>query len=128
MNRNIASALAMGTATAAAAIAAAAITCGTAFAESPTIETTPFVSSLSRDEVNAELKVPYPGGNPWAGRYDMFPRTSTTTTSEQAQSAYKMSRDEANALNSEDGGSAYFLKSATRSGANPSATMGGPAR
>jgi hypothetical protein len=58
----------------------------------------------------------------------MFPPTSTTTASEQVRNAYKMSRDEANALNGEDSGSAYFLKSAAPSGANPVATMGGPAR
>jgi hypothetical protein len=128
MNRNIASALAMGTATAAAAFAAAAIASSNAFADDITIDNTPFVSSLSRDEVNAELKVPYSGGNPWSGQYNMFPSTSTTTASEQARGAYKFSRDEANALNGEDSGSAYFLKSASPSGANPAATMGAPAR
>jgi hypothetical protein len=128
MNRNIASALAMGTATAAAAFAVAAIASSNAFADDITIDNTPFVSSLSREEVNAELKVPYPGGNPWSGLYNMFPPTNTATTSEQVRNAYKMSRDEANALNGEDSGSAYFLKSASPSGANPVATMGGPAR
>ncbi len=91
MNRNIASALAMGTATAVAALAAAVMTCGNAFADDITIESTPFVSSLSRDEVNAELKVPYVGGNPWSGAYNMFLARSTTT-SEQASGACSSER------------------------------------
>jgi hypothetical protein len=124
MNRNIASALAMGTATAAAAIAAAAMTCGSAFADDITIENTPFVSGVTRDEVKAEFKVPYRGGNPWSGAYNMF-QARSATTSEQVSGAYKMSRDEVNALNAEDSGSAYFIKSAVPLGA---ATMGGAAR
>lgn len=127
MDRHIASALATITTTAVAAIATAAIASGSAFADDITIENTPFVSSMSRDEVNAQLKAPYARGNPWSSQYNMFSTTSATT-SEQVRSAYKMSRDEVNALNGEDSGSAYFIKSAGSRNANAAATMGGPAR
>ena len=127
MNRNIASALAMGTAIAAAAVAVAFIASGTAHADDITIDKTPFVSSMSRDEVSAQLKVPYPGGNPWAGRYDMF-QIKSATTSAQVTGEYERSRDEVNALTGEDSGSAYFVKSAVPFGANTGTTMGGPAR
>jgi hypothetical protein len=127
MNRNFESALAMGTVTALAAAAAAAMTCASAYADDITVEHSPFVSSLSRDEVNAELKKPYPGGNPWAGQYNMFPPQSATTR-EHVTGVYKMSRDEANALNAEDSGSAYFLKSTVPPAANSGTAMGGPAR
>ena len=127
MNRNYESALAMGTVTVLAAAAAAAMTCASAYADDITVEHSPFVSSLSRDEVNAELKRPYTGGDPWSEQYNMFPRQSTITR-EQVRSAYKMSRDEVNALNAEDSGSAYILKSTRPLTANPSTAMGAPAR
>ena len=119
MNRNFASALA--------AAAAAAMTCVTAYADDITVEKSEFVSSLSRDEVNAELKTPYPGGNPWSSSYNMF-QAQSTTTREQVTDAYKMSREEVNALNAEDSGSAYVVKSTLPLAANPSTAMGGPAR
>jgi hypothetical protein len=118
MNRNFASALVTG-----AAALAAALACGSAFADEPE-----FVSTLTREEVNAELKKPYPGGDPWSGRYNMFPTTPSTTLREQVEQAYMASRDEVNALNAEDSGSAYFLKSSAPLAANPGTAMGGPAR
>lgn len=110
MNRHIASTL------------AAVIACGSAFADD-----TEFVSTLTREEVNAELKKPYPGGDPWSSLYNMFSRQGSTTR-EQVEQAYKGSRDEVSALNAEDSGSAYFLKSSAPLAANPGAAMGGSAR
>jgi hypothetical protein len=127
MNRNFASALATGTITVLAAAAAAAMTCVTAYADDITVEKSAFVSSLSRDEVNAELKTPYPGGNPWSTSYDMF-QAQSTTTREHVTGAYMMSREEVNALNAEDSGSAHFLKSTLPPAANPTTAMGAPAR
>lgn len=109
---------------AAAAAVATVFVSSTVLAESPSIENPPFVGSKTRAEVQAEFKTSYPGGNPWSSQYNMnAPRS--TLTSEQARSAYKMSRDEVNALNAEDSGSAYF--SSMPLILKGSATMGAPA-
>ena len=122
MTRITATSLAYITTVAAAAIAASLVSTG-AYAESPTIDSTPFVSSKTRAEVQAELKTPFIGGDPWSTQYT-FARSSALTA-EQVRGTYKMSRDEVNALTSEDSGSAYLaglpLKVRTST-----ATMGGP--
>jgi phosphoribosylformylglycinamidine (FGAM) synthase-like amidotransferase family enzyme len=127
MNRSISSALATGTATAAAILALAFIASGNAYADDITIDTTPFVSSMTRDEVSAQLKVPYPHGNPWSGQYNMF-QIKSAATSDQVSSEYTSSRDEVRALTGEDSGSAYFVKSAASFGSKVGGMMGGPAR
>jgi DUF2917 family protein len=127
MNRNYASALAMGTVTVLAAAAAVAMACASAYADDITVEHATFVSTLSRDEVNAELNRSFAGGNPWASSYNMFQGQSATTR-EQVSGVYKMSRDEVNAMNAEDSGSAYFLKSTSPVARKPGTAMGGPAR
>jgi hypothetical protein len=123
MTRNTASSLAYVTTVAAAAMAAALVSTS-AYAESPTIDNTPFVSSKTRAEVQAELKTPFMGGDPWSSRYNMFGRSSTLTT-EQVRGAYKMSRDEVHALTAEDSGSAALVKGPMK--VKTTATMGGPA-
>jgi hypothetical protein len=85
--------------------ATAVITSTTAYAD----EDPSFVSTRTRDEVTAELKTPYPGGNPWSGAYNMF-QSRSTATSEQIQGEYIKNRDSANALHAEDSGSVYFMK------------------
>lgn len=67
MNRNLASALTIG-ATAAAAVAVAALGPAKAYADDITIDTTPFVSSKSRAEVQAELMRQPDGRLGWAAR------------------------------------------------------------
>lgn len=106
MTRNTATSLAYVTTVAAAAVAAALVSTS-AYAESPLIDNTPFVSTRTRAEVQAELKTPFIGGYPWSSQYNMFTRSSALTT-EQVRGAYKMSRDEVNALTAEDSGSAYL--------------------
>lgn len=122
MTRNTEASLVYATTIAAAAVAAALVSTS-AYAESPTIDNTPFVSSRTRAEVQAELKTPFIGGDPWSSEYNMFGRSSALST-EQVRGAYKMSREEANALNSEDSGSAYLAKLPLR--VKATATMGGP--
>ena len=122
MTRKTAISLAYLTTVAAAAMAASLVSTRT-YAESPTIDNTPFVSSRTRAEVQAELKTPFIGGDPWSSRYDMFARGSAVTT-EQVRGAYKMSRDEVNALTSEDSGSAFLANLPLRH--KTTATMGGP--
>ena len=85
MNRNFASALATGTIAVLAAAAAAAMTFVTTYADDITVEKSEFVSSLSRDEVSAELKTPYPGGNPWSSSYNLLQAQSKEKTMAPAQ-------------------------------------------
>ena len=124
MTRNTAVSLAYVTAVAAAAMAAALVSTR-AYAETPTIDNTPFVSSKTRAEVQAELMTPYSGGYPWSSQYNMGVRDSALT-SEQVRGTYKMSRDEVNALTSEDSGSAYLASLPPK--VKTTATMGGPRR
>jgi hypothetical protein len=105
MNRNLLSAGAMGAVTTMALLATAVITSTTAFAD----EITEFVSTRTRDEVTADLKVPWPGGNPWSGAYNMF-QARSNATSEQVQREYTASRDRYNAIHGEDSGSVYMTK------------------
>jgi hypothetical protein len=128
MTRRFASALAVAVGIFAAA-AAATIASGTAHADDITIDNTPFVSSRSRAEGEAELLRPSAlarsGGGEWARQYNQVPAVKSTFTSEQAKADYKSSRDYVSALNGEDSGSSYFLKGSVP----PNATsMGGPAR
>jgi hypothetical protein len=127
MNRNLPSAIARGALTTIALLAAAVIASPLAHADDITVEQTPFVSSRTREEVNAELKTPYPGGNPWSGAYNMF-QARSTATSEQIQGEYITTRDSANALHGEDSGSVYILKAQSSLSPSPASAMGAPAR
>jgi hypothetical protein len=126
MTRNLASALAVATA------ALAAVVSDKAYADDITIDTTPFVSSRSRADVQNELMTQAQQVRAAAGEWSMqgnqLPRIKSTYTSEQAVAEYKVSRDLVRALNGEDSGSAYFIKGPAQYGMNPGATMGGPAR
>jgi hypothetical protein len=123
MNRKLASAIAMSTATVFAAAAATLVTLASAHADDITVEQAPLASTLSREEVNAELKTPYVGGNPWSGSYDMRPRQSTASP-EQLANEYMASREHVRATTAEDSGSAYPMKF-TPSSAAPATVMGG---
>lgn len=57
--------------------------------------------------------------------YNEVPQIKSTYTSQQAMAEYKVSRDLVRALNSEDSGSAFFIKGPAPQG---TAIMGGPAR
>ena len=132
MNRNIASALAMGTVTAAAAVAVVAIASNNAYADDITIDKTPFVSTRSRAEVRDELmsqaQLVRAGATEWSMQSNHLPQGNSAYTSEQAKAEYKVSRQYVSALTGEDSGSAFFIKSAAPLGAHTAATMGGPAR
>lgn len=127
MNRSFSSALAAAAATAAAILAVAIIAAGDAHADDITVDTTPFASRLSRDEVSAQLRVAYPGGNPWSSRYNMF-QIASAVSRDQVSREYVKLRDEVQALTGEDSGSAYFSGSGTSFGRNVHGLMGGPAR
>ena len=118
MNRKIATAL---------VIAAAAIA-GNAFADDITVDTTPFHSTKSRVEVQAELaQYKTAGVNPWSTQYNPLKQFKSAVTRDQVVAEYIASRDEVAALNSEDSGSAY-LAQATGNGYNRGTTLAGSPR
>lgn len=95
MNRNIAIVLVL---TAAA---------GGSFADDITIDTTPFVSTATRAEVQADLKAfKQSRVNPWSNRYDPLAQFSSQRTRADVTAEYTEARDEVAALNGEDSGSA----------------------
>lgn len=114
MNRKLASTLSV-TSTAAAILAVAAIASGNAYAEGPIIDSTPFVSTKSRAEVQAEVTGQAAqlreANSEWAMQLnEPTGRPNSAYTSKAAQAEYIASRDHVNALNGEDSGS-FFLSS-----------------
>src|SRR3954465_2560692 len=100
MNRNFALAL---------CIASASI--GTAFADDITIDPHPFVSTMTRAQVNEELRQFRTAGvNPWADDYNPLAQARSTTTRREATAAYVAAADEVAALDAEDSGSSYLAR------------------
>jgi hypothetical protein len=126
MDRKFASKLAVGCVALAATLAAGVITRAQAAGGDPASGDPPFVSTLSREEVAAELKKPYPGGNPWSGQYNMF-QGKSTTSAEQVEGEFLRAREEVNAVTSEDSGSAFLMKNRQVPAAAGSA-MGAPGK
>lgn len=105
MNRNIASAL---------ILAAAAV--GNAFADDITIESTPFSSTASRAEVQAELKqYKQAGVNPWAMSYNQLKGFNSVKSRNEVVGEFIANRAAVSALNGEDSGSAYLAQGGVRS-------------
>jgi hypothetical protein len=129
MNRKLASTLAF-TSTAAAILAFAAIASGNAYADDITIDHTPFVSSKSRAEVQAEVMgqsgLLSNASSEWSMQLNGPAQPNSAYTREAAQAEYIASRDEVNARNSEDGGSSYFARLPRSK--DTTLVMGGPAR
>ena len=105
MNRSIASIL---------AITAAAFA-GHAFAETPTIDTTNFVSTKGRAQVQAELAAyKQAGANPWSTQYSPLKNFRSTQTRAEVVAQYIADRDEVAATTGEDSGSTYLAQAATK--------------
>jgi hypothetical protein len=113
MNRNLASTLAL-TTTAAAAFVLAVLASGNAYADDITIDKTPFVSSKTSAEVQAEVmgqaEALRMAHSEWSTQSDHASVLQSHFTSAQAKAEYIASRGEVNALNGEDSGSSYFAK------------------
>jgi hypothetical protein len=113
MNRNLASTLAL-TTTAAAAFVLAVLASGNAYADDITIDKTPFVSSKTSAEVQAEVmgqaEALRMAHSEWSTQSDHASVLQSDFTSAQAKAEYIASRGEVNALNGEDSGSSYFAK------------------
>jgi hypothetical protein len=127
MNRHFASALA----TATAAVACfAAMASSKAYAETPTIDTTPFVSTRTRSEVQAELlsqrQLVSAAASEWAMQYNHVPQLKSAYSGGQARSEYQAARDQVSAMNSEDSGSSYMARQSAR--VNGRIIIAGPAR
>jgi hypothetical protein len=127
MNR-IASTLAFA-GTVVAASLAATVTPGEALAETPTIDTTPFVSTLSRAEVRAELlrgrQMVSAAGSEWAMQQNRHLPVASGLTRAQVTAEYIAAREEARALTSEDSGASYFAMARTRTPGTPGTLMAG---
>ena len=92
------------------AIAAIALAAASsAFAESPLVDATPFVSSRDRAAVQAELQqFKASGVNPWAQSYNQLRGFQGNKTRAQVAAEFLQSRNETAALTGEDSGSAYL--------------------
>ena len=109
MDRNLASTLTI-TATAAAALALAVMASSNAYADDITVDNTPFVSSKTRAEVQAEVigQDMTIASSEWAGQMNEPRRTMSDLTRAQSTAEYLSARREVSALNAEDSGSSYF--------------------
>ena len=108
MNRNLASTLTI-TATAAAAFALAALACNNAYADDITVDNTPFVSSKTRAEVQAEaMGQSSIASSEWATQMNEPRQTTSDLTRAQVTAEYLASRREVSAMNAEDSGSSYL--------------------
>jgi hypothetical protein len=109
MKRNLASTLTI-TATAAAALALAALASSNAYADDITVDSTPFVSSKTRAEVQADVtgQAMSIASSEWATQMNEPRQTMSHLTREQATAEYLAARREVSALNAEDSGSFYF--------------------
>ena len=105
------------------AIAIAAAYAGPSFADDITIETTPFVSTKSRAEVQADLQQYRAAGvDPSSDSYDPLKTFRSTLTRQQVTAGFLASRDEVEAFTSEDSGSEYLSE---RGGLKAAPTVAG---
>jgi hypothetical protein len=82
---------------------------GSAHSDDITIAPSPFVSSVSRAEVRAELDAFKTSGiNPWATHYDLLRNFKSRKTRAQVTAEYLGERDAIASMNGEDSGSRYL--------------------
>jgi len=95
--------------TALSAIVLATAFAGNAFADDITIDTTPFVSSKTRTEVQAELgQFKKSGPNVWSTQYNPLARFQSGKTRAEVTAEYRAERNAVAAFTGEDSGSAYL--------------------
>jgi hypothetical protein len=98
------------------AIAAAAVS-STAFADDITIDTTPFVSTKTRAEVQAELQqFRQAGVNPWSQSFDQLAGFRSDRSRAQVSAEYISARDQVEAMTGEDSGSEFLSQRAPAGG------------
>jgi len=90
-------------------VALAAAIASPAFADDITPETTPFVSTATRADVQAQLGAfKQAGVNPWAQAYNPLATFASRQTRAQVTGEFLQSRDEVEALTAEDSGSFHL--------------------
>jgi hypothetical protein len=105
----------------------AALAATAARADDITIDNTPFHSSRTRAEVQAELsQFKQSGVNPWSTSYNQLARLDLSNSRAQVRSEYIAHRDQVAAFTGEDSGSAYLSSTAAATTRVPdSATLAG---
>ena len=84
---------------------------GPVLADDITIDPHPFVSTLTRAQVQQELReFRQAGVNPWADDYNPVPAFRSARTRAQVTAEFLAERDAVAALNSEDSGSSYLIR------------------
>lgn len=93
------------------AIAAfAAIASSAVRADDITIDTTPFNSTRTRAEVQAELfEYKQAGVNPWSNHYDQLAQFKSTKSRDQVRAEFRAEREAVAAMTAEDSGSDYLM-------------------
>jgi hypothetical protein len=87
----------------------AAFASAAARADDITIDNTPFQSTRTRAEVQAELaQFKQAGVNPWSISYNQLAGFHSTRTRAEVQAEYVADRDQVAVMNGEDSGSAYL--------------------
>jgi len=87
----------------------ASIAAASAFAETPMVDSKPFKSSMTREQVQAELQQHRKTGiDPFADGYNQLTGFRSALTRAEVKAEFLASRDMVSALNSEDSGSRYL--------------------
>ncbi|WP_332815943.1 DUF4148 domain-containing protein [Ramlibacter sp.] len=103
MNRTIALAL------------ATAVAAGSALADDITIDTTPFQSTATRAQVQADLaSYKQAGVNPWSTTYQPLRSFQSSKSRAEVSNEYVASRDRVTAMTREDSGSAWLARNGQR--------------
>lgn len=88
---------------------------GTSLAGDISVEATPFVSSVSRADVQAELRqYKQAGVNPWSMAYNPLRDFVSTKTRAEVTAELQASRDQVAAFTREDSGSAYLARNSAQ--------------
>lgn len=91
------------------AFVVAAAAAGNAFADDITVETNPFVSTLTRAEVQAQLSQRSAAtNNPASIQYNPLANFTSTLSREQVVADYIANRDRVAAMTGQDSGSVYL--------------------
>jgi hypothetical protein len=84
---------------------------GTTYQGDIAVESTPFVSTRTQAEVQAELaQYKQAGINPWSTSYNPLKYFRSAKSREVVQQEYLASRDEVRGMTAEDSGSAYLAQ------------------
>jgi hypothetical protein len=93
-------------------VTAAALAASASYAGDITIDTTPFASTRSRAEVQAELaQFKQVGPNVWSTHYDQLAQFTPQRSRAEVRAEYLASRAQVAAFTAEDSGSAYLARS-----------------